>query len=335
MLRSKAPPRLWDFGLKNESSILNRIPRGSQQRTTGIEIVTGETPDISEWVDFEFYDRVWFYDQKKMEMDGSGRQLARWLGVSHRVGSNLCYWLLLEKGKVIARTTVKHVVREDVLNDDVKRQIERRFDIAMEDRLSKNGFINPDMQDEDHTQADGETVPSDEDYGDMLVPETLETNEISDDVINKYLNAEWMFDVGIGSERKGRMVKKHAEGSSGEPLGRAHTNPLFDTREYIVEITDGKTENYFANVIAENVYSQIDAEGHQYQLLQEIVDHRSDGLGVSRDNGFHISKNGNRVPRPMTKGWHLLVAWKDGSTDWIKLKDIKDSYPVQIAEYAV
>ena len=35
------------------------------------------------------------------------------------------------------------------------------------------------------------------------------------------------------------------------------------------------------------------------------------------------------------KGTHVLVNWKDGSSDWIKLKDIKDSYPVEIAEYAV
>jgi hypothetical protein len=47
---------------------------------------------------------------EKIEIDGSGRRLARWLGVAHRVGSNLCYWLLLESGKVIAHTTVQHVV---------------------------------------------------------------------------------------------------------------------------------------------------------------------------------------------------------------------------------
>jgi hypothetical protein len=39
-------------------------------------MVTGETLDISEWIDFEFYDRVW-YNQQKIEIDGSGRQLAR------------------------------------------------------------------------------------------------------------------------------------------------------------------------------------------------------------------------------------------------------------------
>ena len=80
-LRRKVPPRLWDYGLINESNILNRIPRGQQQRNS-IEMVTGETPDISEWLDFEFYDRVWYYNQK-IELDRSGRRLARWLGVAH------------------------------------------------------------------------------------------------------------------------------------------------------------------------------------------------------------------------------------------------------------
>jgi hypothetical protein len=36
-----------------------------------------------------------------------------------------------------------------------------------------------------------------------------------------------------------------------------------------------------------------------------------------------------------TKGWKLLVGWKDGTTDWLPLKDLKESYPVQVAEYTV
>jgi hypothetical protein len=36
-----------------------------------------------------------------------------------------------------------------------------------------------------------------------------------------------------------------------------------------------------------------------------------------------------------TKGWKLLVGWKDGTTDWLPLKDLKESYPVQVTEYAV
>ena len=38
---------------------------------------------------------------------------------------------------------------------------------------------------------------------------------------------------------------------------------------------------------------------------------------------------------PTTKGWGILVKWKYGSTTWIALKDMKESYPVQLAEYDV
>ena len=31
----------------------------------------------------------------------------------------------------------------------------------------------------------------------------------------------------------------------------------------------------------------------------------------------------------------MLVQWKDGSTTWVSLKDMKESYPVQVAEYCV
>ena len=36
-----------------------------------------------------------------------------------------------------------------------------------------------------------------------------------------------------------------------------------------------------------------------------------------------------------TIGLELLAQWKDRSTNWISLKDLKESYPVQTAEYAV
>jgi hypothetical protein len=31
----------------------------------------------------------------------------------------------------------------------------------------------------------------------------------------------------------------------------------------------------------------------------------------------------------------MLVQWKDGSTTWIPLKDLKESNPIQVADYVV
>ncbi len=35
-----------------------------------------------------------------------------------------------------------------------------------------------------------------------------------------------------------------------------------------------------------------------------------------------------------TAGWFFLVRWKDGQEDVVRLRDIKESYPIEIARYA-
>ena len=45
--------------------------------------------------------------------------------------------------------------------------------------------------------------------------------------------------------------------------------------------------------------------------------------------------NGRQYPKKTTAGWHLCVEWKDGSSSWQTLKSMKESYPVEVAEYAI
>jgi hypothetical protein len=80
--------------------------------------------------------------------------------------------------------------------------------------------------------------------------------------------------AGDGEDvRFGRVTKRlcHADGL---PMGMAHENPLLDTREYDVKFMDGYSESLSANLIAQNLYSQIDEEGARHVLLDDIVDHR-------------------------------------------------------------
>ena len=39
--------------------------------------------------------------------------------------------------------------------------------------------------------------------------------------------------------------------------------------------------------------------------------------------------------RDTTKGWEVCIKWKYGSSTWNQVKDVKESFPVQLAEYAV
>ena len=88
-----------------------------------------------------------------------------------------------------------------------------------------------------------------------------------------------------------------------------------------VEFTDGSIEKYTANVIAENMFAQVDDEGHQFLIMKEITDHRKDNTAVPISDGTITSSNGNVKPKVTTRGWELLVQWKDGSMSWEKLKD--------------
>ena len=91
MQKKMVPKRFWDFGLVVESKKLTRISRG-QDRRPGYEEVTGQTAEISEWLNFEFYDLVYWYDrQNNPDVSDDVRRLARWLGISHCVVTNMCY----------------------------------------------------------------------------------------------------------------------------------------------------------------------------------------------------------------------------------------------------
>ena len=69
--------------------------------------------------------------------------------------------------------------------------------------------------------------------------------------------------------------------------------------------------------------------------MSEIVDHRTTGQEIRQQDAFVTTRTCTKRRRETTKGWEILVEWKDGSTTWVQLKDLKESYPVQLAEYAV
>ena len=57
--RNRVPKCLWGFELVREVYIYSHSS-GTDGRT-GMEILTGDTSEISDWTDFEFYDMVWYW----------------------------------------------------------------------------------------------------------------------------------------------------------------------------------------------------------------------------------------------------------------------------------
>jgi hypothetical protein len=329
MITKQVPRRLWDYGLVYESEIMSRMARGPEGRT-GVEEITGDSPDISEWLDFDFYDLVWYWDAPHLALMEDNPKLGRWLGVTHRVGSDMCYWVINENGNVLARTTVQHVPDIDLMTDMIRNKAEA-FQNALVTRLDDANFMA------DNAEAEGfymeDIIYDDIDDEEMVEQYAIEQDDYTDDAYDQYVGAELM--VPHGDEMVPEKVIKRARGEYGNPIGRRNQNPILDTREYEVEMPDGTIAEYTANTIAENIYSQVDSEGHQYLMLSEIIDHKKDLSAITKDQGFTTSYNGNRVKKKTTKGSKLCVEWKDGTLTWVPLKELKSSNPVEVAEYAV
>ena len=97
---------------------------------------------------------------------------------------------------------------------------------------------------------------------------------------------------------------------------------------------DGTYDSYFANTIAENLFSQCDAEGREFNTIREITGHRTDGHALSKADGQYMV-GGHLRPKKTTAGWKINVEFTDGSTAWLPLKDVKESNPIELAEYAI
>ena len=110
-------------------------------------------------------------------------------------------------------------------------------------------------------------------------------------------------------------------------------NPIINKMTYDVDFPEGEIREYAANVIAENILSQVDSEGFTVQHLSQIVNIVSDESAVEKSELYCTTKRGNRRMRHTTCGWKFLVRWKDNSETWIPLKDMKELHPIETAEF--
>lgn len=108
MICNKVPKQFWDYGLQwvSKTSSLTHTSVGNITGNIPFTSVTGETADLLEYLDFGFYDRVWFKDIASI----SSFEPARWLGVSHPIGRLMCYHVLTQRVTVVSRSTVQQVM---------------------------------------------------------------------------------------------------------------------------------------------------------------------------------------------------------------------------------
>jgi len=251
--------------------------------------------------------------------------LGRYLGPATDIGLALTAKILQPNGQFVCRSTLRHLTNEE-LHSSVHLDKRRQFDESVATHLrpastvqdfpSENLTPDPDHFDD--------IDPIDPDYGDA---------EIMPEMGDNYLSAEIMLPRCGGTMVKGRVAARKRD-SDGNPIGLANANPILDTQSYVVHFDDGDQTKLTANMIAESLYSQCDPDGHEYVLLDEIVDRRCTDLAIKLADQKVVRANGRTYLWRSTIGWQLCCQWKDGPTSWTNLAHLKESHPIEVAEFA-
>jgi hypothetical protein len=212
-----------------------------------------------------------------------------------------------------------------------------KFDAFVKERFGNSvefDSTNPELNQDNHIfedEADDEpNVPF---KPAMLRPEVDDFGPFVKDRFDNYLNTQIKRakgDVLLQGTVKG-CVRDH----NGMPVGRYHENSLLDTREYQVLYSDGSMEELTINIINESTMSQVDAAGKQYTIFKDIVGYRTNEHAVKLEDGYTVDRVGRKHRKITAKGWELSVKWTDGTTEWLPLKDLKESHPIQVAEFAI
>ena len=103
------------------------------------------------------------------------------------------------------------------------------------------------------------------------------------------INAEVLLPQGEGM--KSAKVKGRAKDSEGNIIGNYDSNPLLNSMLYDVEFPDGAIKQYAANTIAQNMYAQVDSEGHSTSVLESIVDFAKTKKAIPMSDKYVTTKN--------------------------------------------
>ena len=117
-------------------------------------------------------------------------------------------------------------------------------------------------------------------------------------------------------------------------IGQHHKNPLLNMLMYDIEFPNGDVRKYAANIFAVNLLAQVDPEGYHTNGHGVILDHKRNGMAVPISGKYCKTRQGRQTQRKSTLVWALQIKWKNGSKQWLKLKDLKESNPVDVAVYA-
>ena len=169
-------------------------------------------------------------------------KLGQWLGVLHRIGPEMVYWILPESCQPISCTTVQRLTNLEIKQDiwrncidqfksKTKRILEAQSSCIQPDpQIIQSGkLLSLELEDDDFTNEYNRVINSPH-------VKHIEDLRIGDD---HYIGMELGIHRGDEPDVEHAVVKKRRVDDEGKPIGISNKNPLLDTAQYKVEFSNG------------------------------------------------------------------------------------------------
>ena len=241
MALNKCPEAFWDFAWMYTLDVRKFLVREASKGRPPKEIITHSPVDVSEYIDFDFYGWVKYLDEVKYPENP--KKLGRWLGVAHKVGSPMTYWVLKDNGQVIPRSSVQPLTKDEWIDDEEKKARDA-FDVTIKE---KYGEYDPEL-----IEVFDNDDMADPIFKNDLGPDDIQGTNMDDDDEShqepKYGKHGFLEGASImlphGDRNEIAKVIGRKRDAEGNFIGRAHKNPILDSRIFTVRFPDGDEKDY-------------------------------------------------------------------------------------------
>jgi hypothetical protein len=186
----------------------------------------------------------------------------------------MAQWILKANGNIVPRRSSRPLTVGEIHSaENISKP--KTFDGLIERRHGTS--INPPIESDEDTTNEWEEYEDDDEPA-RTSPDIEDTVDANGRLLkhqpayDEILHAE--VSLQKGEDMAVERVTNRAIGPDGGVAGAYDDNPYLITMIYEVEFPDGELKEYAANVIAENMLTQVDSENSSMTLMRAIIDSR-------------------------------------------------------------
>ena len=106
-----------------------------------------------------------------------------------------------------------------------------------------------------------------------------------------------------------------------------------DTSIYDLEFPYGRIEDFSIKCLAKNLFNQSDLNGWDTVLINEVVDtQKYTSTSIAKEVETFITDSGQEKDVVTTKGQDVHIIWKEQSTSWLPMYEVKSGNPIELVE---